>query len=230
MKTVSLARRSARIIAGATAGLALAIAVPLAASAHVHVTPEDASAGATTRLAFSFSHGCEDSPTTAIVIDVPEGIGNTTPVLDGAWSIERTLGDDGTPTQVRFIAVEPIEGGVAASVSLDVLIDSSSANTDIAFPVTQECVDGSTAWVEVADEGEDAEQLEAPAPVLAVGAAVEDGDGHGHSDAESSEHADADSATDAAASADPIARWLAGGALVAGIAALVVALLRKRRA
>lgn len=230
MKTVSRARRSARIIAGTTAGLALAIAVPLAASAHVHVTPEDASAGATTRLEFSFSHGCDDSPTTALVIDIPEGIGNTTPVLDGAWTIERTLGDDGTPTQVIFTAVEPVESGVAASVALDVLIDESAANSDLAFPVTQECVTGSTPWVEVADEGEDPEQLEAPAPIVAIGDVVAEGEeGHGHSDAaESDDHAEA--AADADSAADPVARWLAAGGLAAGIAALVVAVVRRRRA
>ena len=50
-----------------------ALGAPLAASAHVHVNPGTASAGGTETLTFSFSHGCDGSPTTALAIDIPDG-------------------------------------------------------------------------------------------------------------------------------------------------------------
>ena len=231
--TRTSSRARARVLAGVIAGSALVIAAPLAASAHVHVTPEESTAGGTTRLSFSLSHGCEDSPTTALVFTIPEGIDGVTPVLDGAWTIQRTLGSDGIPTAVTYTAVNPIESGVSATVSLDVIFASSASGTSVAFPVLQKCVSGETDWSQVAADGQTEDDLEAPAPVVAVGDVVADG-GHGHgddhdeaeaTDAASPGHSDAAATTDA----DPVARWLSGGALVAALAALGVALFGRRR-
>lgn len=236
------ARPSARTltIAGVVAGAALVLAAPLAASAHIHVNPEDSAAGATTRLGFSFSHGCDDSPTKALVFTIPEGVDGVTPVLDGAWTITRELGSDGIPTQVTYTAVTPLDSGIAATVSLDVIFASSAANTSVAFPVLQQCVTGQTDWSEVVAEGQTEDDLEAPAPVVAVGAVTSDaGHGHGHADddgdaatpGDSDAHDDGhgDAAGTSTAEADPVARWLSGGALVAALAALGVALVGRRR-
>ncbi len=229
-----------RIVLGGLLGAALVIAAPLAASAHVHVTPDESAAGTSTRLGFSFSHGCEDSPTTAVVLTIPEGVDGVTPVADGAWTISRELGDDGIPTQVTYTAVTPIESGISATVSLDVIFASSASGTSVAFPVLQKCVVGETDWSEVATEGQTEDDLASPAPVVAVGAVATDaGYGHGSADASDedasgdADHADADASgeahADGAAQADPVARWLAGGALVAGLAALGVALTGRRK-
>ncbi|WP_448656473.1 DUF1775 domain-containing protein [Microbacterium lacticum] len=229
-----------RIVLGGLLGAALVIAAPLAASAHVHVTPDESAAGTSTRLGFSFSHGCEDSPTTAVVLTIPEGVDGVTPVADGAWTISRELGDDGIPTQVTYTAVTPIESGISATVSLDVIFASSASGTSVAFPVLQKCVVGETDWSEVATEGQTEDDLASPAPVVAVGA-VATAAGHGHGSVDASDedasgdadHADADASgeahADGAAQADPVARWLAGGALVAGLAALGVALTGRRK-
>ncbi len=223
------------LLIGAVAGVALAVAVPLAASAHVHVDPGTASAGSTETLTFASSHGCDGSPTTAFVIDIPDGVGNDTPLAQGGWKISRELGADGVPTQITFTSDAPIEDGIKTTVALDALFDESAAGTSIAFPVTQLCVDGENAWTEIAEEGQDPHDLESPAPVVEVGPVAAEGDGHegeGHSDAADGDgHGDA-SADDANAAAsesgDPVARWLAAGGLVAGIAALVIVLVRGR--
>ena len=224
-------RTRARLVVGALAGGALVLAAPLAASAHVHVTPDESAAGTSTRLGFSFSHGCDDSPTTSVVITIPEGVDGVTPVVDGAFTISRELGDDGIPTQVTYTAVTPIESGTSATVSLDVIFASSAANSSVAFPVLQKCVVGETDWSEVAAEGQSEDDLKAPAPVVAVGAVSTGSGDHGHASTTDGD-ADAHAATTAAAAsdADPVARWLSGGALAAAIAALVVALVRRRRA
>lgn len=226
--TIRSARRSALTLSGVVLGGALVLAAPLAASAHVHVHADGAAAGATSRLDFAFSHGCDGAATTALVFDVPEGVDNMTPVVDGAWTISRVLGDDGIPTQVTYTAVTPIEDGLAASVSFDALFSSDTGGTEVAFPVTQQCGTAETAWTQVAEDGEDPETLDSPAPVVAVGAASEaaeseHGDDHGGSTA-----ADAEPAA-AATSAQPVATWLGGGALVVAAAALAVALRNRRR-
>lgn len=224
-------RRSARILTGVLAGAALAVAAPLAASAHVHVTPEESAAGSTTRLGFSFSHGCDDSPTSAVVFTIPEGVDGVTPVLDGAWTITRELGDDGIPSQVTYTAITPVESGTSATLSLDVIFASSAADTSVAFPVLQKCVVGETDWADVAADGQTEDDLEAPAPVVDVGAVSTDA-GHGHDDADAADDdAHGDDHADAAATdgGDPVARWLSGGALVAALAALGVAIFGRRR-
>lgn len=230
-RTTIPARRVARITLGATAGLALAVAAPLAASAHVHVDPGTVAAGSTETLTFAFSHGCDGSATTALVIDIPEGVGNATPVVQGGWTISREAGADGIPTQVTFTSDTPVEDGLKATVSMDVLFDESAAGTLLAFPVTQTCVEGETAWTQVAEDGEDPHDLDAPAPVVEVGAVATD-DEHAEHGGDADAEAAADDATTAAADsgADPVARWLAAGGLVAGLAALVVVLVRGRRA
>lgn len=224
--TTRPARRSALTLTGVALGGALVLAAPLAASAHVHVHADGAAAGATSRLDFAFSHGCDGSPTTALVFDVPSGVDNVTPVVDGVWTISRELGDDGTPTQVTYTAVTPIEDGLAASASMDALFSSDAGDTDIALPVTQVCETGETAWTQVAEDGQDPEELESPAPVVAVAAA---------SAASSSDHGDDHGSTETVAAAETsgsasVGTWLGGGALVLGAVALVVALLNRRRA
>lgn len=227
-------RRARLSVAGLTLGAALVVAAPLAASAHIHVNPEESVAGASSRLAFTFSHGCDGSPTTALVFTVPDGVDGVTPVFDAGWTVTREVGTDGIPTEVTYTAATPVEDGLSASVAMDVIFASSAADTEVAFPVRQECAAGETDWSQVAEDGEDAHDLESPAPVVAVGAAVEGGDGHGdgHGDAgdDSAEHGDAAADPGAAGTeADPVARWLSGGALVAAVAALAVALVRRRR-
>ena len=227
MTTRTLTPRT--LLIGSAAGLVLAVGVPLAASAHVHVDPGTASAGATETLTFAFSHGCDGSPTTALVIDIPEGVGNATPIVQGGWTIAREAGADGIPTQITFTSDTPVEDGLKATVSMDVLFEESAADTSVAFPVTQTCVEGETAWTEVAEDGQDPHDLESPAPVVEVGAVAAEGDGHGDASGDD-EHADADAGDSTAASteADPVARWLAAGGLAAGIAALAVVLVRGR--
>jgi uncharacterized protein YcnI len=227
MTTIRLRRT---LLIGAAAGVALAVGVPLAASAHVHVDPGTASAGSTETLTFASSHGCDGSPTTAFVVDIPDGVGNATPIAQGGWTISRELGADGVPTQITFTSDVPVEDGIKTTVALDALFDESAADTSIAFPVTQLCVEGENAWTEVAEEGQDPHDLESPAPVVEVGPVAAEGDGHGDA-AEGDDHGDAsaeDADAAAAESGDPVARWLAAGGLVAGIAALVIVLVRGR--
>lgn len=227
--------RRRAVVVGAATGIALALGAPLAASAHVHVDPTTASAGDTQTLTFSFSHGCDGSPTTALVIDIPEGVGNATPIVQGGWSIERETGADGIPTRITYRADTPVDDHLKAAVSMDVLFDETAAGSTIAFPVTQLCVTGETAWAQVAQEGQDPHDLEAPAPLVEVGDVVED-DAHAqaaagseHTDASDEEPAEASGTAASAGEADPVARWLAAGGLVAGLGALVLVLVRGRR-
>ena len=215
------ARRAAIASVAVLGGAVLALAVPGMASAHVGVSPDEIVAGDHGVLTFSFSHGCENSPTTALRITMPEGLASVAPTMDGDWTIDVERGDDGLVSAVTYTALAPVPTDLRGAVSMSVGLDENTP-TSLAFPVVQQCVEGSTEWTQLAEDGEDPHSLDSPAPVVTVteGAAG----GHGEHDA-------ADTTTDAAApaAADPLPTILGAGGLAAGVAALVVAVLAYRR-
>lgn len=213
-------RRLSLAAMGVLGGAALALAVPTMAGAHVGVSPDALAAGDHDVLTFSFSHGCENSPTTALRITMPEGLASVAPTMDSDWSIQVERGDDGLVSAVTYTAVTPVPNDLRGAVSMGVGLDEDTPDT-LAFPVVQECVEGSTEWTQLAENGEDPHSLDAPAPVVSVTAAA--ADGHG-AHAESAEDETAPSAA-----ADPLGVALGAGGLVAGFAALVVAILAYRR-
>lgn len=219
--------RRTLVLTGAAAGLALAVAAPLAASAHVTVSPEEAAAGSYSVLTFAFSHGCDGSPTTALAIDIPEGVESVAPQIQPGWSIALE-GPEGLPDRVVFTADEPVQSGLRATVTVQVKLGADLAGESVAFPVTQTCAEGETAWTELAEAGQDPHDLDAPAPIVAVGEAAADDHAAGHDTAEVE---DAESSAPAAdTSALPIALGAAGVVLgAAGLVAGLVALRRTRR-
>lgn len=223
-------RRGVYALGGALLAGGLVLAAPLAASAHVSVSPGAADAGTYTVLTFAFSHGCEESPTTAIDITIPKGVLNVAPTITAGWSITEQRDADGSVSHVVYTADTPIEGGLRSALEVQARFDASLANTTVAFPVVQTCETGSTEWTQIAADGQDRESLDSPAPTVAVGAAVA-GDGHGgHDDGDGDgDHAEASSTEASAASPLAVTGVVLGAAgLVLGAGALVVAL-RSRR-
>jgi uncharacterized protein YcnI len=213
-------RRTTLATAGVLGGVVLALAVPTMAGAHVGVSPDELAAGDHGVLTFSFSHGCETSPTTALRITMPDGLASVAPTVDGDWDIEVERGDDGLVSAVTYTALAPVPNDLRGAVSMSVGLDESTPQT-LAFPVIQECVEGATEWTQLAENGEDPHSLDAPAPVVSV----TDGAADGHGDHDSAGSADETAAT----TTDPLGIALGAGGLVAGIAALIVAVLAYRR-
>nr|WP_201469491.1 YcnI family protein [Microbacterium hydrocarbonoxydans] len=207
---------------GLIAGAILALAVPAAASAHVSVTPDELAAGDHGVLTFSFAHGCDSSPTTSLRITMPEGLASVAPTMDSDWAIDIERGDDGLVSAVTYTAVAPVPTDLRGAVSMSVGLDESTPES-LAFPVIQTCVEGSTEWTELAEDGENPHDLDSPAPVVTVGAAdVAHAD---HGDEATAETPDAPAAT----TPDALPTALGAGGLVAGIAALIVSVLAFRR-
>jgi len=235
--------RGTRIVATAVVGgflsAGLVLAAPLAASAHVGVSPDAAAAGASSVLTFAFNHGCGESPTTALVFDIPDGVQSVYPTLAPGWTITTEQGANGSVSQVTYTADEPVPGGIRATVDMSVRFTEETANTSVAFPVTQRCVEGETAWAEIAADGVDPHSLESPAPVVAVGAVSSEDEHGGHGDAESAddetseqgsaEHETAGHETTTDAGGSPLSIVLSAIGLGASIVALVLAVFALRR-
>ncbi|WP_417554109.1 DUF1775 domain-containing protein [Microbacterium sp.] len=221
--TISL-RRGA-IIAAIAAGIV--IATPAMASAHVGVSPDAVPRDASTLLTFSFSHGCAESPTTSLRITIPDGSPVADPTFDAAWDTQIEKGADGYTSAITYTAIRPVPKGVRGAVSLS-FRPAENAPENLVFPVEQTCETGTNEWTEVAKKGQDPEKLDSPAPAITLtktsttpaAAAADHGD---HTDAAT---ADASSTADAY----PVVPTVLGAAgLVAGIAALVVAVAAYRR-
>lgn len=217
------------VTAGVIGGAILALAIPAMASAHVSVSPDELIAGDHGVLTFSFAHGCENSPTTSLKVTMPEGLASVAPTMDSDWTIDIEKGDDGLVSAVTYTAVAPVPNELRGAVSMSVGLDEDTPDS-LAFPVIQTCVEGSTEWTQLAEDGEDPHSLDAPAPVVQVVAAAADGHGEHGSAAEAGDADTADSdAADEAGSSNELGTALGAGGLVAGIAALVVSVLAYRR-
>ena len=210
-------------------GAGLAIAAPAVASAHVGVAPDTLTADEAAVLTFSFTHGCEHSPTTALRITMPDGLASVSPTVEAGWDIAVERGDDGLVDVVTYTAAAPVPTDLRGAVSMQVRPAEDAAET-LAFPVEQLCETGANEWTEIAEEGQNPHDLEAPAPVVSLVAATEDSDaGHGEHASSGDAAAESPDASEATGASDPLAIALGAGGLVAGIAALVVAVLAYRR-
>ncbi|GAA3644855.1 YcnI family protein [Microbacterium marinilacus] len=221
-------RPAALAAAGTVLAAGLVLAAPLAASAHVTVTPDAPVAGGYDVLTFAFSHGCDGSPTTALQIDVPEGLDAVSPTVQAGWAIDVERNEtDGLVSRVTYTADEPVENDLRATIELGVAYAADAPET-LAFPVEQICADGATSWTDIAAEGQDPHDLDYPAPVVTLAAASSDGhdgqDGHG-----SANTTEPQAPASEAAEADPLPLALGAGGLLAGVAALAVSFVAWRR-
>lgn len=219
-----MSRITRRGVAIAALATGLVLAAPAAAEAHVGVSPDAVAPGASTVLNFAFTHGCEESPTTALRITMPEGLASVSPTVDSNWDIAIERADNGLVSAVTYTALSPIPTGLQGVASMAVQI-ADDAPESLAFPVEQTCESGVNEWVEIAEDGADPHDLESPAPVVTV-----DASGESATDAAHAGHSDAQEQTSQQTSdSSPVGTILGGAGLLAGIAALVVAVLAYRR-
>ena len=219
----------------ATAAVALSLAAP--ASAHVTATPSTAAAGAFTVVTFSVGHGCEGSPTTRIEIQVPESVLSVTPSRNPFYDVEKTIekldepvadahGNEVTERtgSIVYTASTPLPDGQRDAFELSFQVPDAEGET-LSFPTIQTCRKGETGWTEVAADGQDAEELENPAPSFLITAA--EGEGHGEDAAAESASdegevvsASAESSADDADDSDDGSSALGWAGLVAGLLGL----------
>jgi uncharacterized protein YcnI len=166
------------VLPAATAAIALSLASP--AGAHVTATPSTAAAGAFTVATFSVGHGCEDSPTTRIEIQVPESVLSVTPTRNPYYDVEATIEQLADPvtdahgnevtertSSIVYSARTPLPNGQRDTFELSFQVPDAEGEV-LSFPTIQTCEKGETAWTQVPADGEDAEELENPAPSFTI--------------------------------------------------------------
>ena len=184
--------------------------------------PSDTSAGAYTVLTFAAGHGCEGSPTTSITIQVPEPINSVTPTRNPLYDVDKKIEQLAEPitdahgneitervAEVTYTAKSPLPEGYRDSWELSLQLPDTPGET-LTFPVVQACEEGENPWTEVPAEGQDAEELDFPAPTVTI--TESSGDGHGA----------AETVTESDAAADPEASEKDDDSNALGVVGLVV--------
>jgi uncharacterized protein YcnI len=195
-------------------------------------------------------HGCEDSPTKQLTIEVPEALNEVSPQVHPGWDIEVKTEDLPEP-------VDDGEGGQITERMSEVVFTAKRGNElpphfrdtftlgfrapdaegdYLFFKTIQTCVEGETPWIEeYTGEGEEPEH---PAPAVLIGPAA--GDEHGGAaDEEMDPEAEEVAATNDAASTDnesdddgDSSTGIAVAGLIAGLLGLAaggLALVRSRK-
>ncbi|WP_337881980.1 YcnI family protein [Chromobacterium haemolyticum] len=167
--------------------LALLALLTASGSALAHVTLETptAASGSYYKGVLKIGHGCNGSPTTAISVELPEGVRLAQPMPKAGWEVE-----------VSKSAVKPFDnygrkvsedvsritwkGGKLPSNFYDEFVFQAKIAAQpgkLYFKVKQQCEQGETNWAEIPTAGQDAHDLKSPAAELTVTAGVA---GHHH--------------------------------------------------
>jgi periplasmic copper chaperone A len=222
---MSMSRTTARLFAVPVTAAAVTLLAAAPAGAHVTGSPSDATAGAFTVLTMSVPHGCDGSPTTRIEIQIPESVLSVTPTRNPLYDVETTTeqldepitDEDGNEITERtgtvvYTAKTPLPDGQRDTFELSFQVPDAAGEM-LAFPTVQTCEQGQTGWVEVPEEGQDAEELEHPAPAFEI-LPADDGDAAAQTSADTQEA----SATTEESGSDALG-W---AGLVAGLLGLLV--------
>ena len=160
----------------ALATLAILVATP--AFAHVTLEVSKAPAGSPYKAVFRVPHGCNGAATTALRIQIPEGVIAVKPMPKAGWTLDlktgkyaRTYKNWGVDVSSGVTEVD-FSGGNLPDAYYDEFVvtgtvaDSFKAGDVVSVPVVQECGAATTRWIEIAKPGE-AEPAH-PAPSITI--------------------------------------------------------------
>jgi periplasmic copper chaperone A len=154
-------------------GLAIALA-PSTALAHVTLEQQQAPVGAPYKIVLRVPHGCGDSATIRLSVQIPEGVIAIKPMVKPGWQIATTRGSY-SKAYSFFHGAKFTEGVKEVSWSggklPDAFYDEFVLSAFIAgelepgqtlyFPVVQQCEQGEHRWVEIPAAGKHSSE---PAP------------------------------------------------------------------
>lgn len=150
-----------------------------AALAHVSLETKQAPVGGGYKAVFKVPHGCKGAPTTAIRVQIPEGVISVKPMPKPGWTLETVKGkyaktypyyqaeiSEGV-REVVWSGGELRDDFYDEFVLTGYLASELKAGDTLYFPVVQECPNGAAArWIEIPEPGKATDDYETPAPGL----------------------------------------------------------------
>lgn len=148
------------LIASGTIAISTSVAF-----AHITLETGEAKVGTNYKAVLRVPHGCNGAPTTAIRVQIPEGVIAVKPMPKPGWRLEtvsgayaRTYDYYGTPT-AQGVKEVVWSGGRLLDEHYDefafraALTDSLQAGQTIHFPVIQECDGAASRWTDTTGGG-----------------------------------------------------------------------------
>ena len=152
---ISTVRRALVVTSLTTTAAALLLAGT--ASAHIDPDPIAVQAATSNTVSFGVEHGCEESPTTELQIQIPAAVADAQPVDKDGW----TASVDG---QVVTFTGGPLAADTPDDFAISFTAPTAAGSID--FPIVQICEVGQLDWIETPVEG--AAEPEHPAPSVLV--------------------------------------------------------------
>ena len=143
------------------------------ADAHVTSSPDNAPANSHFIAHFTVPHGCAGSPTIAVRIKLPDGLGDVKPEHKPGWTITMKRYQFAGPPPQTLGAPEEIEwrGGPLPddeyeSFGITMLLPPKPGT--LYFPTVQTCQKGANNWVNIPANGQPWHEVKEPAPFVRV--------------------------------------------------------------
>ncbi len=130
------------------------------ALAHVVAHPDTAVAGTSFTAGFLVAHGCDDSPTVALRVTLPDGVVAAKPGAKAGWTIVET----GREIEWRG---GPLAVHSPETFTITLKLPDTPGRT-LYFPAVQECPQGARRWIEIPAAGQDPKALRTPAPFVTL--------------------------------------------------------------
>jgi uncharacterized protein YcnI len=134
-----------------------------AASAHVTLEYPAAAAASSYKASFKVGHGCGESATRQLVVELPAGVTGAHPMPKAGWQVAVE------PTRITWTAKSREDMLASAHYDEFVLVAKLPAEPGTLYwPVRQVCEQGRSDWVEVPRDGQKLSDLKSPAAPLEV--------------------------------------------------------------
>lgn len=185
-----MTRTRTRLAAAAGTAAAAIVLGTGVASAHIGTSADEVAAGSTIALGLTVGHGCGESPTREVAIQIPEGINNAQPFAHPGWSVASEIETLATPVtsahgeeitdRVSVITYTADAGNELPNEVRDTFTVNFTApdtpGETLYFKMIQSCTEGSNDWIEEYDGT--GEEPEHPAPSITVTESTGEGE-HG---------------------------------------------------
>jgi len=149
------------------AGLSFAAALAAPAAAHIVLSQPTFEAGERYAAFFKVEHGCADSPTVSLRVEIPQGVTVLETPAKPGWMLK----PEGNKDEVRAVTWR---GKLAAKTAdqFGLLLRLPMKPGLLYFPVVQQCEKGEGRWVDIPGAGQAWRDVPHPAPVLQLIAAT----------------------------------------------------------
>ena len=172
------------LLAAVAAGAMLLAGSP----AHAHVTLErtEAPAGGFYKAVLRVPHGCGGSPTIGLKVQIPAGVIEARPMPKPGWQISMAskpldppFEDDGIKITTAVSEIDWTGGNLPDAFYDEFVFRArlpKRPGTTIYFPAIQLCAKGEEHWIQIPAQGQNADDLDNPAPGVKLTDAPPDND------------------------------------------------------